>query len=59
MIAGPQGRVELLQLAEGDLRAVGRIEDLSFEHGAEVQVTSIALAPSEELEAIRGDRGRA
>jgi valyl-tRNA synthetase len=59
VIAGPEGRVELLQLAEGDLRAVGRIEDLSFEHGPDVQVTRITLAPSEELESIRGDKGRA
>ncbi|WP_210506094.1 valine--tRNA ligase [Naasia sp. SYSU D00057] len=55
VIAGPDGKVELLQLAEGDLRAVGRIEDLSFEHGPELQVSRIELAPSEELESIRGD----
>ncbi|BDZ46556.1 hypothetical protein GCM10025866_24650 [Naasia aerilata] len=49
VIAGPDGKVELLQLAEGDLRAVGRIDDLSFEHGPEVRVTSIVLAPNDEL----------
>jgi valyl-tRNA synthetase len=49
VIAGPDGKVELLQLAEGDLRAVGRIEDLSFEHGPDVRVSRIVLAPSDEL----------
>ncbi|HEY8589767.1 MAG TPA: valine--tRNA ligase [Naasia sp.] len=49
VIAGPDEKVELLQLAEGDLRAVGRIDDLSFEHGPELAVTSIVLVPNEVL----------
>jgi valyl-tRNA synthetase len=49
VIAGPEAEMELLQLAEGDLRSVGRIEDLTFVQGPELAVTDIVLAPAEEL----------
>ena len=49
VIVGPEEQMELLQLAEGDLKAVGKIDDLSFERGAELSVTGIVLEPSEIL----------
>ncbi len=48
-IEGPLEKIELLQLAEADLRAVGRIEDLDFTPGDNLAVTRIELAPNEEL----------
>jgi valyl-tRNA synthetase len=48
-IVGPIGLVEKLQLAEGDLKAVGRIDELSFEEGESLSVTHIELAPNDEL----------
>ena len=49
VIEGPEDELELLQLAEGDLRAVGRIEDLSFERGGDLAVTRIVLEENDEL----------
>ena len=50
VITGPLDRLELLQLAEGDLKAVGRIDDLSFSGGgSELTVTNIVLAPTDVL----------
>ena len=48
-IVGPTAQVELLQLAEADLRAVGRIEELGFGPGDALAVTHIELIPNEEL----------
>ncbi|THG28678.1 valine--tRNA ligase [Naasia lichenicola] len=48
-ISGPEDQVALLQLAEGDLKAVGKIGDLSFERGTDLAVTGIVLEPSEVL----------
>jgi valyl-tRNA synthetase len=39
---------EALRLAEGDLRAVGRIEQLEIVDGPETSVVAIALAPQED-----------
>ena len=41
-------RADLLQLAEGDLRAVGRIADIAFVEAPTTAVTDIRLAPTEE-----------
>ncbi|WP_221584371.1 valine--tRNA ligase [Microbacterium sp. G2-8] len=46
-IIAPAAEVALLRLAEADLRAVGRIAELSLTEGDEFQVTSIALAEQE------------
>ncbi len=48
-ISGPEDQMALLQLAEGDLKAVGKIGDLSFERGTDLAVTGIVLEPSEVL----------
>ncbi|KAA9110427.1 valine--tRNA ligase [Microbacterium rhizomatis] len=47
-IAAPPAALAALLLAEGDLRAVGRIARLTFTEGDELTVTGIELAPAEE-----------
>ncbi len=44
-VAGPN--VEALRLAEGDLRAVGRIDEISFAEADSTTVTDIVFAPQE------------
>ena len=44
-VSGPH--VEALRLAEGDLRAVGRIEEISFAAADSTTVTDIVFAPQE------------
>ncbi|MFD5215130.1 valine--tRNA ligase [Microbacterium sp. NPDC058345] len=46
-IAAPAERIEALRAAAGDLKAVGRIAELSFADAAELAVTAIELAPVE------------
>ena len=46
-IVAPAEQIALLRLAEADVRAVGRVDDLSFEEGDELHVTEIVLAPQE------------
>lgn len=47
-IAAPVGVVASLRLAEGDLKAVGRIAEISYEDADATSVTSIEFAPAEE-----------
>ncbi|QAY73970.1 valine--tRNA ligase [Agromyces protaetiae] len=47
VIAGPEDAVRLLEAAAGDLRAVGRIAQLSFETAEELVVRDIVLPPAE------------
>lgn len=47
-IAAPAEALAAIRLAEGDLRAVGRIAELSFVEGDALAVTEITLAPTEE-----------
>ena len=47
-ITAPGGVITALQLAEGDLRAVGRIEQIVYLSGDELAVSEIVLAPAEE-----------
>ena len=47
VIAGPREEISQLELAAGDIKAVGRISDLRFVEAAELAVTEIVLAPSE------------
>ncbi|MGO3720161.1 valine--tRNA ligase [Microbacterium gubbeenense] len=46
-ITAPGSQLALLQLAAADLKAVGRIEELTIVEGAELEVTEIELAPAE------------
>jgi valyl-tRNA synthetase len=46
-IAAPAASVSLLQLAEGDLRAVGRIEEITYADAESIIVSGIELAPQE------------
>ncbi len=46
-ITAPADAVERLRLAEGDLRAVGRIGAISYAEGDELAVGDIVLAPQE------------
>ncbi|WP_165068062.1 valine--tRNA ligase [Marisediminicola senii] len=47
-IAAPAAQLDLLRLAEADLRDVGRIETLLFVEGAELSVTGVELAEVDE-----------
>jgi valyl-tRNA synthetase len=46
-IAAPPAKIEALRAAADDLRAVGRIAELSFAEAEELAVTAIELAPVE------------
>jgi valyl-tRNA synthetase len=46
-IAGPAASVALVQLAEGDLMAVGRIAEITYEDAEAIAVSGIELAPQE------------
>ncbi|MGO1467432.1 MAG: valine--tRNA ligase [Microbacterium gubbeenense] len=46
-ITAPGSQLALLQLAAADLKAVGRIEELTIVEGAELEITEIELAPAE------------
>ncbi|WP_105565297.1 valine--tRNA ligase [Microbacterium halophytorum] len=46
-VVAPADQMQLLKLAEADLKAVGRIETLGFEEGEDLAVTGIELAPQE------------
>jgi valyl-tRNA synthetase len=46
-IAGPAAAVEALRLAEGDLKAVGRIADVRYAEADSISVTEIELAAAE------------
>ena len=46
-IAAPAASVALLQLAEGDLMAVGRIEEITYTDAETIVVSGIELAPQE------------
>ncbi|MGM7696535.1 valine--tRNA ligase [Microbacterium sp. A84] len=48
VIAAPASTLAAVRAAADDLRAVGRIAELSFVEGAELAVTEIELAPVEE-----------
>ncbi|GAA3626354.1 valine--tRNA ligase [Microbacterium awajiense] len=48
VIAAPADAIETLKLAEGDLRAVGRIEDIEYVVADALSVTEIELAPQEQ-----------
>ena len=48
VLAAPAEMRAALELAADDLRAVGRIESLTFEDGSEFAVSAIELAPVEE-----------
>ena len=47
-IAAPADAVAALRLAEGDLRAVGRIAEIRYTEAEALQVTEIELAPQED-----------
>ena len=46
-ISAPEASVALLRLAEGDLKAVGRIAEVEYADAAAIAVTAIELAPVE------------
>ncbi|MGZ8804839.1 MAG: class I tRNA ligase family protein, partial [Microbacterium sp.] len=46
-IAAPAASVTLIQLAEGDLKAVGRIAEITYEDADGIVVSGIELAPQE------------
>ena len=46
-IAAPAAAVALLQLAEGDLKAVGRIDEITYADAETIVVSGIELAPQE------------
>jgi valyl-tRNA synthetase len=46
-IAGPAASVAVLRLAEGDLKAVGRIDEIVYGDADELTVSGIELAPQE------------
>jgi valyl-tRNA synthetase len=46
-IAAPAASVALLQLAEGDLKAVGRIEEITYADAETIVVSGIELAAQE------------
>ncbi|WP_425883392.1 valine--tRNA ligase [Micromonospora sp. DT81.3] len=47
-VTAPAETLNALRFTEGDLRAVGRISDLTFVEGDALTVTSIELAPAQE-----------
>jgi len=47
VIAGPAASLALLKLAEGDLKAVGRIAEIEYADADTLAVTAIELAPQE------------
>ena len=47
-MTAPGETLAALRLAEGDLRAVGRIAELTLVEGDALAVTSIELAPAQE-----------
>ena len=47
-MTAPAETLAALRLAEGDLRAVGRIAELTLIEGEALAVTSIELAPAQE-----------
>ena len=47
-ISGPADAIAALESAEGDLRAVGRVAQVTYAPGDEVAVTAIELAPQED-----------
>ncbi len=47
VLAGPAAALEALRLAEGDLKAVGRIAEIEYVEADAVSVTEIELAPQE------------
>src|SRR5690606_31716860 len=47
-ITAPVAATEALRAAEGDLRAVGRIEKIDYAEGEAIAVSDIVLAPAEE-----------
>ncbi len=51
VISAPSAQLELLRLAEADLRSVGRISTLDFTEGPDVAVTDVVLAevPTEKV----------
>ncbi|MDO9396446.1 MAG: hypothetical protein Q7T71_07875, partial [Herbiconiux sp.] len=49
-IAGPAEATELLARAAGDLKAVGRIAELSFAAESELVVKDVVLAPEDRAE---------
>ena len=46
-IAGPAASLDALRLAEGDLKAVGRIAEIVYAEAGELAVTDIELTPQE------------
>jgi len=48
VIAGPEASLALIRLAEGDLKAVGRIADIEYADADTLAVTAIELAPQED-----------
>ena len=46
-IAAPEAQISLLEQSHDDLKAVGRIAELSFEEAAELSISHIELAPTE------------
>jgi valyl-tRNA synthetase len=46
-IAAPAASIALLQLAEGDLKAVGRIDEIIYTDAETIEVSGIELAPQE------------
>jgi valyl-tRNA synthetase len=47
-LAGPKASLAALRLAEGDLKAVGRIAEIRYAEAAAIEVTDIELAPLED-----------
>ncbi|MFB2555095.1 valine--tRNA ligase [Herbiconiux liangxiaofengii] len=50
VIAGPDAEVAVLKLAEGDLKALGRIAQLGYASAEELTVGDIVLAPEDKTE---------
>ncbi|MET0303385.1 MAG: valine--tRNA ligase, partial [Microbacteriaceae bacterium] len=47
-IAAPAASVDVIRLAEGDLKAVGRIAEITYADADALAVTDIELTPAEE-----------
>ncbi|MEO6825894.1 MAG: valine--tRNA ligase [Microbacteriaceae bacterium] len=48
MITGPLDQITQLKLVDSDLKAVGKIADLAFVEGSELEVGEIVLAPTQD-----------
>jgi hypothetical protein len=46
VIKAPAGKLEELKALEADLRAVGKIDSITFESGEEISIASVSFKPA-------------